>query len=138
MRTIRLWIPLVSLLAISSPLWAHHGAAEFENDKTTTLKATVVEWFWANPHCFLKFDVKDDSGSIVHWVAETSNPPDMLNRGWSKGTLKPGDEVTVTLRPAKSGKPVGSVTQVVLSNGKVLSAGGKPSEATADPKGGVY
>jgi len=138
MKTIRLWIGVVSLLAISSPLWAHHGAAEFETDKTATLKGTVVEWFWANPHCILKFDVTNDSGSIAHWVAEASNPPDMLNRGWSKGTFKPGDEITVTVRPAKSGKPVGSITQVVLSDGKVLSAGGKPGEATAAPKSGTY
>jgi len=123
MRTIRLWIPVISFLAISFPLWAHHGAAEFESEKTTTLKGTVVEWFWANPHCILKFDVKSENGSVAHWAAETSNPPDMLNRGWSKGSFKPGDEVTVTVRAAKNGKPVGSVTQVVLPDGKVLVAG---------------
>jgi uncharacterized protein DUF6152 len=97
-----------------------------------------VEWVWANPHCFLKFDVKDGSGNIAHWVAETSNPPDMINRGWSKVTFKPGDEVTVAVRPVKSGKPIGSVTQVQLSDGKVLSAGGKVAAATGGNQNGTY
>lgn len=120
----------VGLLISSAPLRAHHGASEFDPTKRVTLKGTVVEWFWANPHCFLKFDVKDDGGNVVHWVAETSNPPDMINRGWSKQTFKPGDEVTVTLRPVKTGRPVGSVLQVVLSDGKVLgTAGGGPAPA---------
>ena len=86
--TIKLWFPVVALLAISSPLFAHHGAAQFEATKILTLKGTVVEWVWANPHCFLKFDVKDASGNVAHWVAETSNPPDMINRGWSEGNLQ--------------------------------------------------
>jgi hypothetical protein len=136
--TIKLWVPVVALLAISSPLFAHHGAAEFETNKILTLKGTVVEWVWANPHCFLKFDVKDPNGNIAHWVAETSNPPDMINRGWSKGTFKPGDEVTVSVRPVKSGKPIGSVTQVLLSDGKVLRAGGKIAAAAGGSQNSRY
>jgi hypothetical protein len=136
--TIKLWFPVVALLAISSPLFAHHGAAQFEATKILTLKGTVVEWVWANPHCFLKFDVKDAGGNVAHWVAETSNPPDMINRGWTKGTFKPGDEVTVTVRPVKSGKPIGSVTQVQLSGGKILSAGGKAATATEGNQNSAY
>ncbi len=45
------------------------------------MKGTVTEWVWANPHCWLKFDVKDDKGNIVHWVAETNNAPDMMEKG---------------------------------------------------------
>jgi Family of unknown function (DUF6152) len=93
------------------------------------LKGTVVEWFWANPHCFLQFDIKGDDGKPVRWVVETSNPPDMVNRGWSKGSFKPGDAVTVTIRPVKSGKPVGSVVQVVLASGQVLGTGGEAPPA---------
>jgi len=124
-------IMMIVLLGISAPLAAHHGAAAFENDpaKRLTLKGTVAEWFWANPHCFLQFDVKSADGKSVRWVVETSNPPDMVNRGWSKGSLKPGDEVTVTVRPVKSGKPVGSVISVVLPSGQVLTAGGEAPAA---------
>jgi hypothetical protein len=117
---------IAGLLTLTAPLAAHHGAAAFENDpaKRLTLKGTVVEWFWANPHCFLQFDVKGDDGKPVRWVTETSNPPDMINRGWSIRSFKAGDEVTVVVRPVKSGKPVGSVIRVTKADGTVLSAGG--------------
>jgi hypothetical protein len=102
------------------PLSAHHGSAAFETGKSVVMKGAVTRWFWANPHCFLSYDVKDESGNITHWVAETSNPPDMINRGWSKGTFKPGDEVTVTVEPVKNGRPAGRLLQDVLPNGKTL------------------
>jgi Family of unknown function (DUF6152) len=112
----------LSLLAVSVPVFAHHGAAAYDTTKKFTVKATVTEWFWANPHCFLKFDAKDDKGNVVHWATEASNPADMINLGWSKQTFKPGDEITVTFVPVKNGQPVGRVLQVVLANGQTLSA----------------
>jgi hypothetical protein len=126
---------IVGLLIVSAPLAAHHGAAAFENDpaKRVTVKGTVVEWFWANPHCFLQFDVKGEDGKTVRWVTETSNPPDMINRGWSIRSFKPGDEVTVVIRPVKSGKPVGSVIKVTKADGTVLSAAGEAPAAPAPP-----
>jgi hypothetical protein len=107
----------------SIPLFAHHGNAAFENEKKLTMKGTVTEWFWANPHCFIQFDVKDDNGQVVHWVVETSAPPSMINSGWTKQTLKPGDQITVTVLPVKNGRPVGRVAEVVLPNGQRLSGG---------------
>jgi len=132
MRKTLFFAAAFSLLIVSVPLGAHHGTANFENDpaKRVTVKGTVVEWVWANPHCFLQFDAKGGDGKMVRWVVETSNPPDMVNRGWSIRTFKAGDPVTVTIRPVKSGKPVGSVVQVVLADGRVLSAvGGEPASA---------
>ena len=121
---------LLLLLVTAKPLFAHHGNAAFDESRKVTVKATVTEWFWANPHCFLKFDAKDDKGNVVHWVAETSNPPDMINRGWSKLSFKPGDQVTVTVEPVKNGNPIGRVLQVVLPNGQILGTGGAaPGEA---------
>lgn len=113
---------VLCFLALSVPLLAHHGAAAYDTDKKITMKATVTQWFWANPHCFLKFDAKDEKGNVVHWVTETSNPSDMVNLGWSKDTFKPGDEITVTFTPVKNGNPVGRVDSVVLANGQTLSA----------------
>jgi len=109
-----------AVLIVSVPLFAHHGNAAFDTGKKATMKGTVTEWFWANPHCFLKFDVKDDSGNVAHWVAETNNAPDMIERGWSSKSFKPGDEITVTVEPVKNGRPVGRVLQVVLPNGETL------------------
>jgi hypothetical protein len=129
----------VSPLIVSIPLFAHHGNSAFDSEKRLSLKATVTEWFWANPHCILQFDAKDDKDQVVHWAVETSNPADMANRGWGKLTLKPGDQVTVTLEPAKNGKPVGRVLQVVLPTGQKLSGGFGPLDggAKAGPNAGA-
>ena len=123
------------LLACAAAAAPHHGAAAFENDpaKRLMLKGTVVQWIWANPHCFLQFDVKGEDGQSVRWVVETSNPPDMVNRGWSIKSFKPGDEVTVTVRPVKSGQPVGSVIQVRFADGRVLVAAGGGNAAEPAP-----
>jgi len=122
MESKRTTICLLALVLLTSAVsvLAHHGNAAFDSNNKVTVKGTVTEWFWANPHCFLKFDVKDEHGEVIHWVAETSNPPDMINAGWSKTSLKPGDQVTVTMIAAKNGKPIGRVQQVVFANGKIL------------------
>jgi hypothetical protein len=111
---------VLALLAFDAPLTGHHGAATFDIDTEMTLKGTVTEWLWFNPHCFLKFDVKDDSGAVKNWAVEAGNPTDMSKRGWTRLAFKPGDAVTVTLQPSKSGAPVGRIRRIVLANGQTL------------------
>ncbi len=118
------FVAVVGLFSATQPLAAHHGAASFDTEKELTLKGTVTEWIWANPHCFLKFDAKDDTGTVRNWVVETQNPTDMSRRGWARRSFKVGDEVTVTLQPVKSGAPVGRIRSVVLANGETLGTGG--------------
>lgn len=110
----------ISLLVASAPLQAHHGSAGYDLNKELTMKGTVTQWLWANPHCFLKYDTTDENGSVVHWAAEVSNPIDMTRRGWSRSTLNAGDQVTITVRPAKNGAPVGQLMKVLLPSGKEL------------------
>jgi len=114
-------LAVLGVLFVSGPLSAHHGNAVYDESKYVTVKGTVTQWVWANPHCWLKFDVKDTAGNLVHWIAETSNPPDMLNRGWSKQSFKAGDEVAITMLTVKNGEPRGRLRQVVLPDGKTLS-----------------
>jgi hypothetical protein len=109
-----------SVLILSVPAFAHHGNAALDNTKKVTLKGTVTEWLWANPHCWLKFDVKDDKGAVVNWVVETNNAADMIEKGWTKQIFKVGDEVTVTFNPSKNDRPVGRAVSVVLPNGQTL------------------
>ena len=113
----------------STPLVAHHGAASFDTSKEVTLKGTVTEWIWANPHCFLKFDAKDDTGTVRNWVVETQNPTDMTRRGWARTSFKVGDPVSVTMQVVKSGAPVGRIRSVVLANGQTLGTGPAPAPA---------
>ena len=115
---------LFSLIA-SLPAIAHHGNAIYEA-KTVTLKGTVTAWLWTNPHVLLKLDVKDDSGNVVHWVGEMVAPSNMINFGFTAGTLKPGDEIAiVTSDVARSGAPIARLAQIVLPNGQIMKTAGK-------------
>jgi uncharacterized protein DUF6152 len=121
-RLIGVIVAAASLLVISARLDAHHGGASFDTSKEITLAGTVTEWIWANPHCFLKFDAKDDTGTVRNWVVETGNPTDMSRSGWARTSFKVGDMVSVTLQPVKSGAPVGRIRSVVLPNGQRLGS----------------
>jgi uncharacterized protein DUF6152 len=112
----------VGMVSFSGSLLAHHGNAAFDNEKKITLKGTVTEWFWSNPHCLLQFDVKGDDGKIVHWIGETQNPVTMTDEGWSKASFKVGDEVTIVMAPVKNGLPLGRIVTAQLPNGKVLGS----------------
>ena len=113
-------VALSALLAAPAPLVAHHGAATFDTAMELTLKGTVTEWLWFNPHCFLKFDVKDESGKVTNWAVESGNPTDMTKRGWGRTSFKPGEEVTVKLQPSKTGQPVGRIMAVTSASGKTF------------------
>jgi hypothetical protein len=115
----------------SCTLFAHHGTASFDVGKELTLKGVVTEWIWANPHCFLKFDVKDESGATKSWMVETQNPTDMSRRGWARTSFKAGDAVSVKVEPVKGTAPVGRILSVVLPDGNTLWAVGGPAAAPA-------
>jgi hypothetical protein len=111
---------VLAVSTVSLPLLAHHGNAAYEDTRTITLKGTVTQWLWANPHCVLHLDVADDSGQVVPWIVETENPTSMFNIGWTKDSMRPGNQVTVTALPVKNGKPIGRIVDVLLPNGQKL------------------
>jgi hypothetical protein len=97
---------VVGLIVVSLPLFAHHGNAAYDADRILTVKGTVTDYIWSNPHVFVKLDGKDDSGNVVHWIVESQNPVSMTQIGWTKNTFKPGDVVEIDAMPAKNGNPV--------------------------------
>jgi hypothetical protein len=105
---------------ISIPLWAHHGASEYDMTKIVTLRATVTELQFVNPHTLLTFTVKDDSGKVTDWQGELPSPNLLSRRGWSRSTLKPGDQVTVIGAPAKNGEKGMQVKKLVFPDGHEL------------------
>ena len=119
-KAIGLFAVAVGLLSVSLPLFAHHGTAAFDTDKTLTMKGNVTEWDWSNPHCLIQFDIRNENGQVVHWIAETQNPAQMVSLGWGKSSFKPGDEVTVSLMPVKNGRPYGRIKLIVLPDGKTF------------------
>jgi len=102
-----LLLPVVALLALSPPLFAHHGAADFDNSRTITVEGIVTEYVWANPHVYVKVDAKDESGQTVNWVLETQSVVNQANAGWTNTMFKPGDHVVIDATPAKGGRPAG-------------------------------
>ena len=109
---------MVGFAGLSVPLFAHHGAASFDSGKTVTVKGSVTEYVWSNPHVLVKVDAKDDSGNVAHWVLEAWNPVTQTSRGWSKNTFKAGDEVSLDITPAKNGAPIGEIRGRIVINGK--------------------
>src|SRR5688572_4863298 len=98
----------VSVLLLCGPTFAHHGAPSlYDVLHPITIKGTVTEFVFANPHTQIYLDVKNDKGEVVHWSIETNGPGQLRRAGWTRETLKPGDAIAVTLIPAKNGAPVG-------------------------------
>jgi len=112
---------VAGLMVFCGPVFAHHGTGLYYGKEPVTLKGTVTEFEWANPHVQVYFDVKDDKGTVVHWACETLSPGKLARNGWSREALKPGDAITITLLPSRSGAPVGNLVKVVLPNGTTLS-----------------
>jgi hypothetical protein len=116
-----LGVACASLLFVPRVALAHHGEAAYEATKELTVRATVTEFTWANPHCMLRFDANDEKGRAQHWVVETISPLMLTRYGWTRSTLKPGDMVTVVFRPAKNGDATGILDKLILLNGQQLS-----------------
>ena len=117
-------IAAILLLGLGASPSAHHGAAAYEQTVTLTLKATVTEFVFRNPHIIISFDAPDENGKVVHWNAEGGSASGLARRGWTWKKLKPGDEVTVDGHPARGmeGKDtrVMALTKVTLANGEVV------------------
>jgi hypothetical protein len=116
----------LAVSVFSSPLVAHHGGAAYDTDKKVTVKGTVTDWLWSNPHCILQLDATDDNGQVAHWVTETENPSSMIRSGWTKDSLKVGDEISVVLMPPKTGGRIGRIVEVTLPDGHKLLGRGFP------------
>jgi hypothetical protein len=112
---------LVGLLTACIPTIAHHGSTvEYDMKKVIAMEGTVTEFQWKNPHVYVIYDVKDDQGNVVSWGAETHAPLVCETQdNWSKSTLKPGDQITVSVFPSNAGSPRGLLAKLVL-NGKVI------------------
>jgi uncharacterized protein DUF6152 len=94
---------VIGFLAASAPMFAHHGTAAYDLSKTVTVKGKVSKFSFINPHCQVYFDVTDDKGAVEHWQAELTSPNHLIRTGWTKETLKPGDDVTITGYRTKDG-----------------------------------
>jgi Family of unknown function (DUF6152) len=109
---------LVAVALLGSVALAHHGRAGYSSE-ISTVKGTVTEVQWKNPHVFIAFDVKDDKGNVVHWLAELSSPATMLAAGMSRTTLKSGDEIVIKGKAGLEGAPF-TLVDSITKDGKAV------------------
>jgi hypothetical protein len=105
-KTTSLGVLSALLLTLSIPALAHHGTAVFDMENLTTVKGTVTKFEFMNPHALIYVDVAGSKGTVEHWIMEESSNNHLSRIGWEKGTLKPGDVITVTGHRARNGARV--------------------------------
>ena len=110
----------VFLLVISSPAFAHHAWHGYDMDNLTSVKGTVTQFDWSNPHVWISMEMTDDKGAIEKWNAGGPSPSRMAGTGWDKDTLKAGDQITAVGHRIKDGTYNLRLVKVVLSDGREL------------------
>jgi len=113
---------LVGLFLIVVPTFAHHGTAGEDTSKVVTVKGTVTDFQFINPHTQIYVDVKDEQGNVQNWNGELSNALVLHRAGWNSKIIKPGDQVTLNGYQAKKKTNFLRLTTVVLSDGRQLEA----------------
>ena len=101
------YLIVAGFLLASLPISAHHGVSGYDMEKVITVTGTVASFNWSNPHCLVHIDVKDSKGDIKDWVVELAAPTLMSRFGWTKDSMKPGDEIIAETHPAKNGASTG-------------------------------
>src|SRR5262245_37129964 len=119
--TKRVLITLTAVvLAAGTQLLAHHSFSAFNTETEKTITGTVNRFEWTNPHTWIWVDV-NEGGKVVTWGVEGMSPNYLSRRGWSKNTFKPGDKVSLTIRPMRDGSSGGMFVRGVLANGKPVT-----------------
>jgi hypothetical protein len=129
-RLTRILVIASGFLILSAAVFAHHGGAEYDSKKPVTLHGTVTALQFVNPHALLIFNVKDESGKMTEWTAELQSPNLLARRGWSRSTLKPGDEVIVTGHAVKNGAPAMSGSKITFEDGRETPNMGLPADSS--------
>jgi hypothetical protein len=123
-RRIHTLLAGAALLLASAPAYVHHSGAMFDGAREQTIKGTITEFNWTNPHSSFKVDVAGADGKTETWAIEMNSPQNLIRTGWKRTTIKPGDIVTVVVHPLRDGKPGGSYKSITLANGTTLDGSG--------------
>lgn len=106
--------------AMGAAASAHHSDAAYETRSIVLKTATMTGIVWANPHTLLTFTVKETSGGLTTWTAESGSPSALTRMGWSRNFVRAGDAVAIELFPAGNGAKVGRLAEVILPDGREL------------------
>jgi hypothetical protein len=113
-------------LAFATPAFGHHSHAMYESTQQVTLAGTVKELQWNNPHVVLYLVVRGENGQANNWALEGGSPAQLIEQGWPSGNPKPGDEISVTIRPLKGGARGGLIRTVTFADRSEFVYGGGP------------
>ncbi len=116
------------LLLTAAPLLAHHSlAAEFDSSKPITLRGKVTKIEWMNPHVYVWIDAVDSGGKATNWRVESAAPNFLRGLGWTKGTVNPGDTLTIQAYISKDQPNLAKMDVAILPDGRRLTVG-RPDE----------
>jgi hypothetical protein len=128
MKATFMWVAAVAMLIAGRPALAHHSfAAEFDASQPVKLTGIVTKIEWMNPHTYFYIDAKDASGTVESWGLEMGSPNGLMRQGWTRNSLKIGDEVTVEGSMAKDGSKIANARSVILAGGQKLFAASSQS-----------
>jgi hypothetical protein len=119
-----------ALVLVAGHAFAHHSFAMFDQSKDVTLKGTVTEFQWTNPHAFIHIEVPGSSGAKDQWQVELNSPNNLKRQGWKSTSVKVGDEVTLVIKPLRDGSRGGLFVSVKWPDGRVL---GDPTRSGGGP-----
>ena len=121
MNARKIGLAAIVLTSIAAPALAHHSFAMFDAEKTFTMKGTVKEFEWTNPHSWLRVTVTDEkTGKPLLWALEMSSPARLTTMGMHADSVKVGDTVSVTFHPMRDGTRGGQFIQAMLPGGKAV------------------
>jgi Family of unknown function (DUF6152) len=114
----------IAVLAVTGTAFAHHGAAAYDMEKAVTIKGTVTNFEFINPHVLITVESKGDDGTVQKWQGELTSPNHLARAGWTKSTIKVGDTITIMGAGAKSGAPTVWIRKILGANGDEIKMGG--------------
>jgi hypothetical protein len=121
------------LLLAATTVRAHHSfAAEFDANQPVTLRGTVTQMDWVNPHSWIHLDVKNDDGTVTKWMIEGGTPNTLFRRGFTKDSLKAGVEIIVEGYKAKNGAKRANGRDLMFPDGRRLFLGSSGTGAPGD------
>lgn len=120
-KLLAVFLSAVGFLLVSGPVLAHHGRSNYDVTSTATVKGIVTEFEWTNPHALIHLDVMGENGNVEKWIAETNSPNTLSRQGWSKNTVKVGDEITLVGHRVKGGGNYINFRKITWPDGRTLT-----------------
>lgn len=113
-----------ALLMLAGPASAHHSFAMFDYNKELTISGELKELQWTNPHIHILVNVPDGRGGVAEWDVEGGTPGNLRRTGWSRDVIKPGEKISVVIRPLKNGDNGGMLVRANRADGSAIGATG--------------